>query len=80
MIFGVFGKAVAFRGELGDVGRLPEIVRTLSAGRPSVVIACGSPYGIGSDIADAVMYTYSDTLPSIAASVLRLIARAVPQN
>ncbi len=80
VIFGVFGKAVAFRGELGDVGRLPEIVRTLSAGRPSVVIACGSPYGIGSDIADAVMYTYSDTLPSIAASVLRLIARAVPQN
>lgn len=80
VIFGIFGKAVAFRGQLGQVGRLPEIVRTLSSGRPCVVVACGSPYGIGPDIADAVMYTFSDTLPSIAASVLRLIGRAVPQN
>lgn len=80
VIFGIFGKAVAFRGQLGQVGRLPDIVRTLSAGRPGVVVACGSPYGIGPEIADAVMYTFSDTLPSIAASVLRLIGRSVPQN
>lgn len=80
VIFGIFGKAVAFRGQLGQVDRLPEIVRTLSAGRPGVVVACGSPYGISPDIADTVMYTFSDTLPSIAASVLRLIGRAVPQN
>lgn len=80
VIVGVFGKAVAFRGELGQITRLPEIVRELSAGRPSIVVACGSPYGIEPSIADTVMYTYSDTLPSIAASVLRLIGRAVPEN
>lgn len=80
VVFGIFGKAVAYRGELGDSQRLPEVLRTISRGKPSILVACGSPYGIEPDMASTVMYTYSDTLPSIAASVLRLIGRAVPEN
>jgi len=80
VIFGVFGKAVAFRGELGQVTRLPHIIERLVGDRPSILVACGSPYGIEATLADTVLYTFSDTLPSIAASVLRLIGRAVPEN
>lgn len=80
LIFGVFGKAVAFRGELGHVSRLPYIIERLVGDRPSILVACGSPYGIEATLADTVLYTFSDTLPSIAASVLRLIGRSVPEN
>ncbi|MEY3387086.1 MAG: hypothetical protein RIR53_1897 [Bacteroidota bacterium] len=80
VIFGVFGKAVAFRGELGSTSRLPEIIAALRGDRRSIVVACGSPYGINATLADTVIYTYSDTLPSIAASVLRLVGKAVPKN
>lgn len=80
VLFGIFGKAVAYRGELGDSQRLPEILRTISRAKPSILVACGSPYGIEPDLASTIMYTYSDTLPSIAASVLRLIGRSVPEN
>lgn len=80
VIFGVFGKAVAFRGELGHVSRLPYIIERLVGDRPSILVACGSPYGIEATLADTVLYTFSDTLPSIAASVLRLIGRSVPEN
>jgi beta-glucosidase-like glycosyl hydrolase len=80
VIFGVFGKAVAFRGELGQLTRLPQIIASLACGRPRIVVACGSPYGVDANLADTVLYTFSDTLPSIAASVLRLIGRAVPEN
>jgi len=80
VIFGVFGKAVAFRGELGATSRLPEIIAALKGDRKCIVVACGSPYGIEESLADVVIYTYSDTLPSIAASVLRLVGKAVPKN
>ncbi|MFM8772063.1 MAG: glycoside hydrolase family 3 protein, partial [Candidatus Kapaibacterium sp.] len=80
VLFGVFGKAVAYRGELGDSQRLPDVLRKISRDKPSLLVACGSPYGIDPAMASTVVYTYSDTLPSIAASVLRLIGRAVPEN
>ncbi|MBU3678929.1 MAG: hypothetical protein FGM32_04895 [Candidatus Kapabacteria bacterium] len=80
VLFGVFGKAVAYRGELGDSQRLPTVLELISRAKPSILVACGSPYGVDPGVASAVVYTYSDTLPSIAASVLRLIGRAVPEN
>ena len=80
VVFGMFGKAVAFRGSLEQLDRLPHVLQLLGGGRPRVLVVCGSPYGVESTFADAILYTYSDTLPSIAASVLRLIGRSVPEN
>jgi beta-glucosidase-like glycosyl hydrolase len=77
LVLALFGKAIAYRGSLPGGERVPEIAKRLAAGRPVIVVACGSPYGIDRIDSACTIYTYSDTLPSIAASVMRLIGRNV---
>lgn len=83
VVFAFFGRAVAHRGGVagGIPGqdRLAEVLDALSAGRPRIVVAAGSPYGIDEIASDCTLLTYSDTVPSLAASVLRLIGRE-PQS
>lgn len=83
VVFAFFGRAVAHRGGvaggLPGLERLPEVLDALSAGRPRIVVAAGSPYGVEDLAADCTLLTYSDTVPSLAASVLRLIGRE-PQS
>jgi len=74
-VFAFFGKAVAHRGRLPGLDRLPAVMDALSTDRPRIIVAAGSPYGIDRFRADLVMRTFSDTVPSLAASVLRLIGR-----
>ena len=80
MIFVFFGKAVAFKGELADMSRIPQIIQQIAADKKILIVACGSPYGVDVLPAHTRLYTYSDTLPSLAASVMRLIGRAVNEN
>ena len=80
VVFAFFGKAVAFKGKLPGFDRIPYVMDQLAQGRPSIIVACGSPYGIDALPSSLAIYTYSDTLPSIAASVMRLIGRTVHQN
>lgn len=75
VVFAFFGRAVAHRGYVPGYERIPEIMDVLSTGRPRIIVAAGSPYGISSFSSDCTLYTYSDTVPSLAASVLRLIGR-----
>ncbi len=80
IVVAFFGKASAFRGSLNSVERMPEIVTKLASGRPTIVVSCGSPYGMEDIPADLRVMAYSDTLPSLAASVMRLIGRVVSEN
>lgn len=75
VLFALFGRATAYRGSLGRQSRTAEIMQRLSQGKPSIVIACGSPYGIEGLPASLTMHAYSETTPSLAATVLRLIGR-----
>jgi len=75
IIFAFFGKAVAFRGDIGNSEKIAEIMSTLSANRPTINLVCGSPYGPADLAADLTITTFSDTVPSLAAVVLRLIGR-----
>ncbi|MBU3742652.1 MAG: hypothetical protein FGM24_10270 [Candidatus Kapabacteria bacterium] len=75
VLFALFGRATAYRGVLGGRTRTAEIMQRLAQGKPSIVIACGSPYGIEGLPATLTMHAYSDTTPSLAATVLRLIGR-----
>ena len=77
IVLALFGRAVAYRGSLPGADRIPSIVSSIAQGRPVIVVACGSPYGVEQISSAATIYTYSDTLPSIAASVMRLIGRIV---
>jgi len=74
-IFAFFGAAVAHRGRLPGFDRIPQVMEALSTDRPRIIVAAGSPYGIDELAADLYLKTYSDTVPSLAASVLRLIGR-----
>lgn len=76
IVFAFFGAAVSHRGRLPGYDRIPEIMDALCDGRPRIVVACGSPYGFDTISANLTMYAYSDTTPSLAATVLRLIGRA----
>lgn len=80
VVFAFFGKAVAFRGRLAGMDNIPDVMRRLAGDRPIIVVACGSPYGIAELPSQLCLYTFSDTLPSLAASVMRLIGRVVSQN
>lgn len=75
-VFAFFGKAVAFQGSIQGQENVPGIMTTLARGKPCIVVACGSPYNIDLLNAECYVYSYSDTTPSIAASVLRLIGRS----
>lgn len=77
VIIALFGSAVAFRGAMPGMERLPHIITRMADARPVVMLACGSPYGVDDLPAAMKLYTYSDTMPSLAASVMRLIGRPV---
>jgi len=77
ILFTFFGKAVAYRGNMPGYDRLYEVMSALAGDRPVIIVACGSPYGIKDLPASTTLYTFSDTVPSMAASVLRLIGKTV---
>lgn len=76
VLFAFFGRAVAYRGALPGWDRLPDVMTRIAAGRPIIVVSCGSPYGMEELPADFRLYTYSETMPSLAASVMRLVGRS----
>lgn len=76
VLFAFFGRAVAYRGALPGWDRLPDVMTRIATGRPIIVVSCGSPYGTEELPADFRLYTYSETLPSLAASVMRLVGRS----
>ena len=75
VIFSFFGSAVAFRGSMTSHERIPDVMQRIAAGKPIIVVCCGSPYGMESLPSAMSVYTYSDTMPSLAACVMRLIGR-----
>ena len=76
VIFAFFGKAVSIPDRIPGFDKVPAVMDALSHGKKRVIIAAGSPYGIDALEADLKLFTYSDTVPSLAASVLRLIGRS----
>ena len=75
VIIALFGKAVAFQQGIGDRTRLPEIISELSAERPTILVVCGSPYGLQNVASSLIIHAFSETVPSLAATVLRLVGR-----
>ncbi|MCO6466953.1 MAG: hypothetical protein J5I53_10090 [Bradyrhizobiaceae bacterium] len=75
VLFALFGAGRAFQGVLERMDGYHNIVATLRRDKPAIIIACGSPYGVESLGADLVLYTYSNTTPSLAASVLHLLGK-----
>jgi beta-N-acetylhexosaminidase len=75
IIFALFYKAKAYKGNAGVSSNLRDILNELSAGKKSVIVLFGNPYIKDEILADTFILTYSDSLPSIAASIVTLSGR-----
>lgn len=75
LVVAVFGSARAFQGTLPSTHNIVRIVNQIAEQRPVIFVLCGSPYGIQIPYSMLSLNTYSNTTPSLAASVLRLIGK-----
>lgn len=79
VLFAFFSRGMATNSGIPGRENLPAVLDKLSAGRPTIFVVCGSPHGYDGLNSDLTIYTYSDTLPSMAASVMRLAGRTVAE-
>ncbi len=77
IIFALFYRAKAYSGSIETDERINTIIKELSEGKQSVAVLLGNPYLLDKITCDAYLRTFSNTTPSIAASVLRLAGRDV---
>lgn len=75
LLFAVFYRSRAYKGSVGLPEKLNDAVNILSDGRPRIIILFGSPYISESLKPDCLIKAYSDSLPSIAAVVMKLSGR-----
>jgi arginine utilization protein RocB len=75
LIFAFFFKAKAYLGNAGISDKITDIIKKLSAERPTIAILFGSPYIADKIPANLYIHTFSDSLSSIAAAVLYICGR-----
>ncbi|MES2765712.1 MAG: glycoside hydrolase family 3 protein [Bacteroidota bacterium] len=74
VIFAIFSRVKAYNGCVGIPQKFHDVARYLGAGKKAIAVVIGHPYE--NDFpADTIIYTYSDSLASIAASALVLGGR-----
>lgn len=74
VVFAIFSRVKAYNGCVGIPQKFHDIARYLSAGKKAIAVVIGHPYEDNFP-ADTILYTYSDSLASIAASALVLGGR-----
>jgi beta-N-acetylhexosaminidase len=75
VIFAIFSKPTAYKSLNLQTDKINKIIEMLSDGRRNIVILFGNPYLRDEIKARATICTYSDSLPGIAATVLRLVGK-----
>lgn len=79
IIAAYFYKAMDSANSIGDFNKLEPIITRLAEGRPIVSISLGNPYLFDNyDLSDRIL-TYSDSLASQAAAVMKLTGRDIEQ-
>lgn len=75
VIFSFFVKGQAYQKKVEINDRINEIMTMLSGNKDKLVILFGNPYLSKMIRSDNILFTYSDSLPSIAAAVMKLSGR-----
>ncbi|MGI6369179.1 MAG: hypothetical protein GX372_04155 [Ignavibacteria bacterium] len=80
LIFALFYRRRAYAKGVENIDKLNYIIDKLAAGREYVTILFGDPY-----IAEAIqsklkIMTFSDSFPSLAAAIMKLTGRVLPDN
>lgn len=76
IVFLIPGSPVAYRGSVTDCNRVATIIKQLAKERPVVTVTCGANRQTEVESVSAVvLYTWSETQPSLAASVFCLTGK-----
>jgi beta-glucosidase-like glycosyl hydrolase len=74
VLFAIFSRVKSYKGCVGIPQKFHDVARYLAHGKKSIALILGHPYEDNFP-ADTIIYTYSDSLASIAASALVLGGR-----
>lgn len=80
LIFVFFSKSVAYSGSIDIPSRCNDILNYLADGRKVISVFFGNPYIASSIDYDLAIKTYSDSLASIAASIMIMTGRSQSDN
>lgn len=80
LIFAVFTKGRAYHGNVEFSDKMIDIIQKLSSGRRNYVIIFGYPYIKSKLPFDNVIYGFSDSFATLAAAVMKLTGRELPEN
>jgi len=74
VVFAIFSRVKSYKGCVGIPEKFHDVARYLAHGKPSIAIVLGHPYEDNFP-AETMIFTYSDSLASIAAAALVLGGR-----
>ncbi len=80
VIFCFFAKGKAYQKRIEISGKIKEIMSKFSKAKETITILFGNPYLSKNIDTKNIIYTYSDSLPSIAAAVMKLSGRKANVN
>ncbi|OGU11988.1 MAG: hypothetical protein A2X61_12370 [Ignavibacteria bacterium GWB2_35_12] len=72
MLLAFFYRAKAYKGTVNITDKIKNIVSELSEGKKTIAVLFGNPYLKDVIMTDTYLLAYSDSLPSIAASIVKL--------
>lgn len=75
VLFAFFYKGIAYSGSSGISDKLRKVAKKLAREKKTISLYFGNPYLFEENISDLNMYFFSDSLPSLAASVMMLSGR-----
>ena len=76
-VMAYFYRASAYSGTVAVPDRVKELTKELAGDKPIIAVILGNPYMAGELGEDATILAYSDALPSVAATVLKLSGKTV---
>lgn len=80
VIFACFFKGRGMQTSFDKYERLKEIINKLRNDKPSITILMGNPYLDKAIESDNIIYSYSDSFASLAAVVMKLTDRHLPEE
>ncbi|MEJ5244833.1 MAG: glycoside hydrolase family 3 protein [Bacteroidota bacterium] len=80
LIFAIFSKGRAYQGSIEISDKINNIIEKISNGRKKYVIIFGYPHFAKELECGNIIYCYSDSFPSIAAAIMKLTGRELPEN
>lgn len=80
LIFAFFYRGRAYTENLGNSEKLNNIIKKLAQGRNYLTIFFGDPYIENFIDSNVKIITFSDSFPSLAAAIMKLTDRVLPDN